>query len=425
MHINVKPFILLVLTAFAAFATGHPVFSQLSYVLLTAILLSFIWTWFNLRWVRLERAVRSRRAQVGRIAEEKFTLVNRGLLPKLWLEVRDETDLLGYHAGRVVPVLSGRGQVSWTARTVCQRRGTFTLGPTTLLSRDPFGLVRMTRTLVGGDTLVVYPATVDLLSFTPPMGRLPGGDALRRRTHYVTTNVAGVREYYPGDSFNRIHWPSTARHERLIVKEFELDPSADIWLFLDMQRDVQVGAPLPAAEAPPVLTLWAARPTFRLDPTTEEYGVTIAASLARHFIAQDKAVGLVAYGQRREIITTDRGERQLNKILEALAIVRAEGRASLAEVIATEEPRLGRHITVIVITPSPWTQWVGVLRDVERRGSRAMAVVLDASTFGPARGAQEVLAALVMSGIPAYRVGCDDKIEVALSRAFAGARLDV
>ena len=66
------------------------------------------------------------------------------------------------------------------------------------------------------------------------MGILPGGDALRRRTHYVTTNASGVRDYAPGDSYSRIHWRSTARRDRLIVKEFELDPLADIWIVPDM-----------------------------------------------------------------------------------------------------------------------------------------------------------------------------------------------
>ena len=79
---------------------------------------------------------------------------------------------------------------------------------------------------------MVYPPTYPLPGFSPPVGQVSGGDALRRRTHYVTTNVAGVRDYVPGDSFNRIHWPSTARTNRLIVKEFELDPLSDVWLML-------------------------------------------------------------------------------------------------------------------------------------------------------------------------------------------------
>ena len=94
--------------------------------------------------------------------------------------------------------------------------------------------------------MIVYPATIELPAFAQPLGQLPGGEVMRRRTHYVTTNVAGVREYAPGDSFNRIHWPLTARAGRLIVKEFELDPTADIWLFLDMQQEVPAGSIGPA-----------------------------------------------------------------------------------------------------------------------------------------------------------------------------------
>ena len=52
--------------------------------------------------------------------------------------------------------------------------------------------------------MLVYPATLDLPGFMPPMGMLPGGDAMRRRTHYITPNVSTVRDYVPGDSFNRI-----------------------------------------------------------------------------------------------------------------------------------------------------------------------------------------------------------------------------
>jgi len=169
----------------------------------------------------------------------------------------------------------------------------------------------------------------------------------------VTTNVAGVREYVPGDSFNRIHWPSTARTGRLIVKEFELDPTADIWLFLDMQREVQVGSAwetVPAREGPALL--WKEQPRLELDPTTEEYGVTIAASLARHFIRLDRAIGLIAYGQHRQMAQADRGDRQLTKLLETLAVIKARGRIPIGDVVAVETSHFSRDTTAVVVTPS-------------------------------------------------------------------------
>ncbi|MBI1801969.1 MAG: DUF58 domain-containing protein, partial [Chloroflexi bacterium] len=316
MKLNLKPFLLFGFLIGAALATGRDLFSQLAYLMGAVIGLSFLWTWYSLRWVTLERHERALRTQVGRIHEERLVLHNLGTLPKLWVEVRDHSDLPNHAAGRVIDFLPGQGQRSWIVRTVCMQRGRFTLGPITLRSSDPFGIFESTRTLNVVEHLVVWPQTVDLPTFAPPIGRLTGGEALQRRTHHITTNVAGVREYYPGDSFNRIHWKSTARHDRLIVKEFELDPSADIWLFLDMDKGVQTGAPKSEAEDTTILPLWVAQAHTEIEPTTEEYGVVVTASIAKHFLAKGKSVGLITYWQRRQVIMADRGERQLNKILE-------------------------------------------------------------------------------------------------------------
>ncbi len=68
---------------------------------------------------------------------------------------------------------------------------------------------------------------------------------IRQRSADVTPHAAGVREYVPGDPMKRIHWPSTAHKGRLMVKEFEQDPQADIWIFLDAQQEVQVRQPEP------------------------------------------------------------------------------------------------------------------------------------------------------------------------------------
>ena len=91
--------------------------------------------------------------------------------------------------------------------------------------------------------IIVYPPTVPIHRFATPIGTLSGGEAVRRRAHFVTTNAAGVRDYQPGDSFNRIHWRSSARKDRLLVKEFELDPLADVWIFLDLSRGSLVERP--------------------------------------------------------------------------------------------------------------------------------------------------------------------------------------
>jgi len=147
--------------------------------------------------------------------------------------------------------VGARHRRRWIVRTMCSQRGRYRLGPLTLMSSDPLGLFPRERQLPATSIMLVYPATLDLPGFTPPMGMLPGGDAMRRRTHYITTNVSTVRDYVPGDSFNRIHWRSTARTGRMMVKEFELDPTADIWIYLDLAAAAAAALPWSPPEPEP------------------------------------------------------------------------------------------------------------------------------------------------------------------------------
>lgn len=420
--------------ALAVRSVQRDVFFALTYLFGGLLVFSFGWAWLNLHWTRITRQTRSRRSQVGKYAEEHLIVENTGPLPKLWIELRDHSELPGHLVSRVVNSLPAHRRRSWAVKTICFRRGRFMLGPVTLFSGDPFGLFLLNRELHLASHIVVYPPTFDLPGFSPRIGQVSGGDALRRRTHYVTTNVAGVRDYVPGDSFNRIHWPSTARNSRLIVKEFELDPMADIWLFLDLEKRVQVGSVgeiLPDLSLPPLLRVLRDDVShIELDPSTEEYAIAITASLAKHFLDRNRSVGMVTYSRRaqREFAQTDRGERQSARILAMLAVAHAEGSIPLAQVLAAETLHFTRDTTAVIVTSSTDSEWVVAARHLVTRGVRCVAVVIDPASFLPEtstgryeRVSQNVVADLVASRIPTYLVRYGDPLELALSEANAQA----
>ncbi len=419
--------LLVVLFAISALAmyTGRSLLYNLAYVVGLTLLLSFLWAWSNIHWVELRRTTVTQRTQVGQHAEERFVVRNSGFLPKLWLEVRDESELPGHNPSQVISGIPPRHERGWVVKTICRQRGRFRLGPVRISSGDPFGLFRFHRLLPETSHLVVFPATFELSRLALPLGRLTGGDALRRRTHYVTPSVAGIRDYVPGDSFNRIHWPSTARKASLIVKEFELDPAADVWIVLDLNEDVQAEAPslmtVPRHE-PAVLHLHESEP--EIVPTTEEYGITIAASLAQHFLARHRSVGLVAYGQHREVVQADRGLRQLTRLLESLAVLRAEGTVPLHQVLVTEYAHFGRGTTVVVVSPSPDERWVQALRPLRDRGIRPVVVMVEPASFDARlAGASVPPASLLMGGVPCYLVRQGDSLAQALSyRDYSAGR---
>jgi uncharacterized protein (DUF58 family) len=236
----------------------------------------------------------------------------------------------------------------------------------------------------------------------------------------VTPNAAGVREYEPGDSLNRIHWLSTARRERLMTKEFELDPLADVWIFLDAANAVQ--AELPYSLSPQAAgAMWDPLAKLELPPSTEEYAVSIAASLGRYFLRRGRAVGLVSCDQRQSlgrgpnVLPPDRGGRQLGKILEALALLRVEGDLPISALLRAQAQHLPRGSTVVLITPSVQEEVSLTIDALLRRGLRPIVVLLDAASFGGSPGTAALATAIAMLSVPVYQVANGADLETTLS----------
>lgn len=408
--------ILLGVSVFAMVATGSVIYSRLTYLWIFLLLGNWLWSMAALRGVTLVRDANNNRSQVGQVFEERFTIHISNRLPRLWLEVHDEADLPGSQGSRVLTLLSGGQSRTYRAVTRLTRRGSFHLGPTTIASGDPFGLFPVSRRTARGQesTLLVYPMIAELPWFPSPAGLLSGGEALRRRTHQVTPNAAGVREYEPGDSLNRIHWASTARRGRLMTKEFELDPLAPVWIFLDAERAAQAALPYTQQGEIPVNYLGKKQEKYSLPPSTEEYAVSAAASIARFYLQRKRAVGLVCKGDALYILAAEAGGRQLGKILEALALLRAEGDLSLLALIMAQARHLPRGSTVVLVTPDVTNDVVIATDHLLRRSLRPVIVLIDARTFGGRLGTESLSASMRAMGVEVRRVANGVPLETSL-----------
>jgi len=396
--------------------TGRAVFFNLAYLFGGLVFFSLLWSWLAVRGIQIGRRTRTRRSQVGRNFSETFTVHNRSLLPKLWLELRDHSDLPGHRASHVVPSLGLRRLYTWHVETPCVVRGEFQLGPMTVISGDPFGLFLTPRRINATERVLVYPAIVPINAIKLPTGLVSGGEAQRHYTHNVTTNAAGVREYVAGDAINRVHWKSTARRNKLFVKEFELDPLVDIWLFVDfsihslnedasVQRIGQTGTVIPGGQ--------------NIPHSTEEYSAVIAASLTTHFIEIERALGFVAYVPNREWYQPERGQRQLTRILETLAVARSQSERTLKEMLSLETPHFTRGATIVIITSALASDWISEAQLLARRGIRPMCIYVDPMTFAapPAsHSSDEVKAKLQFAKIPSLFISKGDNLSAALQQ---------
>jgi uncharacterized protein (DUF58 family) len=380
-------------------ASGFWVLIRAAYLLLALVPIGWLWARANVKGLALEVRRGPDRLHAGESTYSSFRLQNLDGYPKLWLEVEEPTNMPGV-APKTVTFLTANGVRTWRHQVLCRRRGRYHFGPLAAVSGDPFGLFRRRHEFGHTWEVLVFPAPVPLPYFWLPAAQLSGEGDRSRPTPYITPTASGVREYHPGDAFSRIHWLTTARLRRLMVKTFDFTPTSDIWLVLDLQREVQAGEG---------------------DDSTEEYMVTAACSLAHRLLGQDLRVGYLAQGRELYLFPPARGPQQYERIMEALAELECNGQVPLEQVLLAHERSFGRHTSLIVITPSAEEGWVAAVQALVQRGVQAAVVLLDAGTFGGPEASLLSFSALAAHDILTYLVRRGDDLSLALGPAGASS----
>lgn len=220
----------LTLGALTLFGVGTNV--QAGWVLTVAALLGGIvvagavWPLRSLRDLEVTRTA-PRRLRAGDPAPVTLSVRNTGRRTRALVRVSD--DFLGPGAA-VVPLLGPGTERAFEAVRSGARRGVHTEAVCTLETGAPFGVLVARRRLMVGSRTVVHPRT-----FPVPADALPGCAGQPSRA--PSGDVAGVREYRPGDPANRIHWRSTARRGELVVRESEEDTAADLVVVAEAPPD--------------------------------------------------------------------------------------------------------------------------------------------------------------------------------------------
>lgn len=381
------------------------------------LLLGIDWFWVVIvaRRMKVNRKADFSRASVGDIFKEQYEVLNNSDLPALWVEVQNMAPMPVAAGSRLLTMIRRREKQSYVARTWLTRRGGFPLGPTVLTISDPLGIFRFKKSFPAQKSLVILPMTFPISSFLSPPGLLPGGHVIRRKTVDITPHASGVREYIPGDPMKRIHWPTSTRRGQLFVKEFEQDPQAEVWLFLDSERKVQANKPFDTPDTPVENLLFSRRPELHLPPSTLEYSISISASLAHYFIGQKRAVGFVTKDRAYTMIPAERSERQENKILETLAFLEGKGDLSLAALVEAQARQLPQGSSVILVTPTVSPELILAVDDLQRRNLRPVVVLLVAESFAGDQGSDKLFRQLKEQRVPVCLIYCEANLGEALS----------
>ena len=351
--------VLALIIVIAALSTGAQWLFFLVYLGILVVGGSYVVTRFGLADLEAGYVLDRLHAQTGDILRASYTVRNTSRLPKLWLELRNPSTLPVELPAQAVS-LGPRSEKSWSVRVPLTRRGHFRVEPVLLRTGDPLGMFESQASVGSASNVIVYPRVEPLPGWKLPPAFIEGSHASPVRTPHTTPHATGIRPYAPGDPYNRIHWKSTARNNALQVKEFDLEQTADVWIFLDLQRAAHTGIG---------------------DESTLEYGVRLAASVAARGLLENRNVALSASGAHIGPLPADRGPRQYQKVMQTLAAVQADGTQPFSHVLVEGVTRLRRGMTALVITPSLEKDWVRPLSALRGRGIEVEVMLLDAPAF--------------------------------------------
>lgn len=147
------------------------------------------------------------------------------------------------------------------------RRGIVAVGPASTIRGDSLGLVRRVQTWSDATELYIHPRTVTMNASTVGFIRDIEG-ATTQDLSSADVSFHALREYVPGDDRRAIHWRSTARIGKLMVRQFEETRRSHLLIILDLDTDA-----------------WASDDEF-------EIGVSAAASMARAALVDAKEVSV-------------------------------------------------------------------------------------------------------------------------------------
>lgn len=195
-----------------------------------------------------------------------------------------------------VPDVEIKSSAAATMQATPLRRGTVYLESTTIMHPDPLSLNYGLVEFDNREQLIVLPkryAVSKQFEFQGGRNFQPGGVnstwSIGESDEFVS-----LRDYRDGDPIRKIHWASSAKREKPVVKEFQDEFFVRQALIVD---------------------------TFEQEPAQFEEVISVSASLLTAFNNVDGLMDLCFMSSRPEVITAGRGYAQTSQQLEALAVL--------------------------------------------------------------------------------------------------------
>ena len=281
----------------------------------------------------VSRQLSPRRVHAGQPARVELAVTNKGDRDTPVLRLHDPVSGTQGATVLLAPV-EQQLTVRSAYRLPTDKRGLIAIGPLSVVVADPFGLAQVRAHAAARTELTVLPRVDEILP-PPPAGNDEPLAGVRQMSLAASAgdDFAALREYVVGDDLRRVHWPSTARHGELVVRQDEVHWQGRTTVVLDTRARTHSG-------------------------DTFEIAVSAAASIVSAAWKRRDLVRLVTTGGYDSGFNA--GQAHVEQVLEELAVVKATSVGSLRGVI-DGLPRLGATSAIVLVGDIPEPELNGLV----------------------------------------------------------------
>jgi uncharacterized protein (DUF58 family) len=217
------------------YALGDAELLLVAVFLIMAQLVAVAYVRLNQPHVSLNRRLGSAAVHDGDTTSVTVLMENRSRRSLGYLTLEDDVNLLGIATFEVARLKKGESTTA-TYRVTCRPRGVYRVGPTLVRTTDPLGLAEFHSGTGPIDRIVVYPAVEELTGFPIVRGQDPAMQASRpEHSRRGGEDFYTLREYQRGDDLRRVHWPSSAKTDELMIRQLETPWQSRALVLLDVR----------------------------------------------------------------------------------------------------------------------------------------------------------------------------------------------
>ena len=327
-------------------------------ILIVSLLLNQLFLKRNIMSFRYYLEPSTFQAEIGDVIEIHSVVENHKKLPVSYVELVERyPEGLGSSEYRTSLYVEGFERVKRRHQVTALKRGLHRIENGRLIIGDFLGFHREYRRYPLNKEWVVYPEKIRLNEHVRPMDSTLGELSVRRWILPDLMMIRGVREYTGVEAQRSIHWPSSLRQGRLMVREYDYTADQACLVLLNIQTS---------------------RPTWE-KPRADliESTIRLTRALAEELEASSIPFGLwsnaynhVDPSQRGYVVHEGLGDAHMQEILDVLGRIDYKVGPGFPTLLRQVQLQAMSQVTIVMLTPRLLDGYLEEIRYLAARVSR-------------------------------------------------------